>query len=99
MEAMEERNDHVFERLKHEIPGLTTRDVYWHATCYSVYASKHNIQRAPKQKLSISPTPVTTTSLEADQSSSVVSRSSRSKQPLFDSSKCMFCQKLTRKKN
>ena len=94
---MEERNDHVFDRLKHEIPGLTARDVYWHATCYSVYASKHNIQRAPKRKVSISPTPVTPTFLEADQSSSVVSRPSRTKQPLFDSSNACFAKILLEK--
>ena len=33
IEAMEKRNDHVFEQLKHEILGLTARDVHWHATC------------------------------------------------------------------
>ena len=98
IEAMQERNDHVFERLKPDIPGLTTSDVYWHATCYSGYVSKHNIRLAPKQKLSVSPTPVSSESLEATQSSSSHTRSSRSKQIPFDRMKCMFCQKVTRKK-
>ena len=98
IEAMQERNDHVFERLKPDIPGLRFSDVYWHAICYSGYVSKHNIRHAPKRKLSVSPTPVSSESLEATQSSSSHSRSSRSKQIPFDRMKCMFCQKVTRKK-
>ena len=98
IEAMQERNDHVFDRLKPDIPGLTTSNVYWHAICYSDYVSKHNIRHAPKRKLSVSPTPVSSDSLEATQSSSSHSRSSRSKQIPFDRMKCMFCQKVTRKK-
>ena len=98
IEAIQERNDHVFERLKPDIPGLITSDVYWHAICYSGYVSKHNIRHAPKRELSVSPTPVSSESLEATQSSSSHSRSSRSKQIPFDRIKCMFCQKVTRKK-
>ena len=57
IEAMKERNHHVLERLKPDVPNLISKEIYWRSNCYSVYSSKRNVQRAPKRKLSVSPTP------------------------------------------
>ena len=92
--AAEERNNSVDPEFK---------DIFWHAGCYVSYTSKTNIDRVKKRKLESS-----------EGSRSIVgeiyvptapsdmpnpTRVARSQTSITDWSKCVFCKKLSNKKD
>ena len=102
IDALNQRQDHVYDRVKDEEPNLKSIDVYWHHSCHSSYTSSRNLRYVKKRKLSVSPAPseepMSSVSNENSQHLTGTSRVLRSQYEPTDWSKCIFCKHLTHKK-
>ena len=85
LSAMELRRDDVFDRLEHDSPTLTDRQIVWHSCCYETYTSRQNLRYMVDQNCEQAKIPEST--------AKSVQRIS------FDWSKCFFCKNKTHKKD
>jgi len=86
------RQDDVYQRLSPDLDLLYENEVLWHASCYATYTSVQNIKYASSKATKV---------VEADSekmSTEPSPRVSRSSRAPHDWSKCMFCKKITHKK-
>ena len=98
IDALNQRQDDVYDRLKDDVPNFVSIDIYWHHSCHSTYTSSQNLRYVKKRKLSISPTPSGESRIDESQDSDKTSRVSRSKSEPTDWSKCIFCKQNTHRK-
>ena len=91
--AAEERNESM---------DLEFKDIFWHAGCYASYISKTNINRVKKRKLEssegsqsiVGEISVPTAPSDMPNQTSVA----RSQTSITDRCKCLFCKRLSNKK-
>ena len=86
------RQDDVYQRLSPDLDLLYENEVLWHASCCATYKSVQNIKYASSKATKV---------VEADSENMSTEPSptvSRSSVAPHDWSKCMFCKKITHKK-
>lgn len=89
------RQDDVYQRLSPDLDLLYENEVLWHAPCYATYTS---VQNTCIKYASSKASRVVETADTNDMSTEPSPRVSRSSVAPQDWSKCMFCKKITHKK-
>lgn len=87
------RQDDVYQRLSPDLDLLYENEVLWHPSCYATYTSVQNIKYALSKASRVVKAADTD-----DMSTEPSPRVSRSSVAPRDWSKCMFCKKITHKK-